>query len=140
MKPSREQRALVAVMSAAARLRRQAAGIVDTEGLSSSQYNVLRILRGAGDALPTMEIRERMMDREPSITRLLDRLVERGLVVRTPSEKDRRRVDCHITAAGLELLERLDGPVDAMDRRLMRGFSPSELDALSVLMDRVAPE
>ncbi|HWS70576.1 MAG TPA: MarR family transcriptional regulator, partial [Thermoanaerobaculia bacterium] len=82
-------------------------------GLSSSQYNVLRILRGAGEeGLPCGEISERMVRRDPDLTRLLDRLEKSDLVVRERDTKDRRVVRASITKKGLALLDSLDAPVE----------------------------
>jgi DNA-binding MarR family transcriptional regulator len=99
-------------------------------GLSHTQYNVLRILRGArrdaaqrGDeggqdgGLPCGEIAARMITRDPDITRLLDRLEARGLVARSRDKKDRRVVEARITSAGVQLLKKLDAPMDAMHRK-----------------------
>jgi DNA-binding MarR family transcriptional regulator len=104
-------------------------------GLSHTQYNVLRILRGArrdaeqrgdsrntkdgddSDGLPCGEIAERMITRDPDITRLLDRLEARRLVARSRQKKDRRVVQARITSAGIQLLKRLDKPIDAMHRK-----------------------
>ncbi|HEX7154239.1 MAG TPA: MarR family transcriptional regulator [Thermoanaerobaculia bacterium] len=86
--------------------------LLRTADLSQSQYNVLRILRGAGDdGLACGEISERMVRRDPDLTRLLDRLDGRGLVTRTRDARDRRIVRATITADGLELLASLDAPV-----------------------------
>jgi DNA-binding MarR family transcriptional regulator len=134
---SPEQHALVALLRAEARLRRQLDDVPASQDLSRSQYNVLRILRGAGDSLPVMTVRDRMIDRLPSITRLLDRLEARGLLERTPSTEDRRRVDCRVTQAGLALLAELDEPIDAADRAVMSQLSASELKTLKKLLDRV---
>ncbi len=79
--------------------------------LSSTQYNVLRILRGAGDPLPCGQIGDRMVTRDPDITRLLDRLEKRGLIERHRTATDRRVVLASITAEGLKLLKQLDQPV-----------------------------
>ena len=140
MSMSGEQKAAIALMAAAGRFRRQAGCVLDGHGISSSQYNVLRILRGAGGELPIMTIRDRMADREPSITRLVDRLEGKGLVRRTHSKEDRRRVDCEITAEGSALLKDLDSPVDETDRCLMQGLTKADLRTLAGLLDRVAPE
>ena len=113
---------------------------MDAHDISSAQYNILRILRGAAGPLPTMTIRDRMMDREPSITRLIDRLEGRGLVKRVPSEEDRRRVDCHLSPAGRALVDSLDEPVDTMDRELMKDLRQRELETVTALLDRIAPE
>jgi DNA-binding MarR family transcriptional regulator len=137
---SAQQRAAIALMAAAGRFRRQALSVLDGRGISASQYNILRILRGADGVLPIMTIRDRMVDREPSITRLIDRLEGKGLVRRTPCEEDRRRVYCAITTEGRALLEDLAEVVDEVDRRLLSGFTNAETEALSALLDRVAPE
>ena len=137
MTSSAQRRALVAVFISAGRLRRQMGGLFEAQGVSSSQYNILRILRGAGEPLPTMTIRDRMMDPQPSITRLIDRLEGRGLVKRRPLTDDRRRVDCEITQAGVALIEELEGPLDAMDRELMSRLDRKELATLTRLLDKV---
>lgn len=92
-----------------------------TAGLSHTQYNVLRILRGAENnaesgGLPCGEIAARMITRDPDITRLLDRLEARGLVMRSRQKKDRRVVQARITPAGIQLLKKLDKPMDATHR------------------------
>lgn len=135
---SSQQKALVALLRAAGRVRHGFSGTLDAHGLSLSQYNVLRILRGARGELPIMAIRDRLMDPEPSITRLVDRLEERGLVARHRSAEDRRRVDCRLTTEGRRLVDQLDGPVDAMDRALLEGLSETELTNLAALLERVA--
>jgi DNA-binding MarR family transcriptional regulator len=89
-------------------LSRSLVGILKTEDLSANQYNVLRILRGAHDALPCGEIASRMITRDPDITRLLDRLEKRGLISRCRQTKDRRMVMAGITPEGLKLL--MPGP------------------------------
>lgn len=93
------------------RLGRPVADLLKAEDLSPNQYNVLRILRGAEDGLTCGEIGERMITRDPDITRLVDRLQKRKLVGRKRDTKDRRVVLTRILPAGLELLARLDGPV-----------------------------
>lgn len=106
--------------------------------LSPAQYNVLRILRGAGDGgLPTLAIRCRLIDPSAAITRLIDKLEKAGLVTRKRASADRREVICRVTPAGLALLERLDPVVDAYDLRLHPALSPEELDQLIHLLDRV---
>ncbi len=134
---SAHQQAIVSLMQAAGRIRRQFGDVLGTEGIGSSQYNILRILRGAGEPLAIMTIRERMFDAQPSITRLIDRLVARGFVDREQCADDRRRMDCTITAEGLAVLDRLDGPVDRRDRELMSRLVKTELETLSTLLKRV---
>src|SRR3954454_17545183 len=88
-------------------------------GLTPSQYNVLRILRGEGRPLPILEVAGRMIAAVPGITGLVDRLEGMGLVARERSTEDRRVVFVGVTPAGLELLARLDGPVEAMHKRML---------------------
>jgi DNA-binding MarR family transcriptional regulator len=107
-------------------------------GLTLQQYNVLRILRGSHpEALPTMEIAVRMIECAPGITRLLDRLETKGLVVRKRCPEDRRRVLCSITEPALDLLANLDAEVDRADREALGGLAESEVKELNALLDRV---
>ena len=107
---SAHQQAIVSLMQAAGRIRRQFGDLLGEEGIGSSQYNILRILRGEGGPLAIMTIRDRMFDPQPSITRLIDRLVERGLVYREPCADDRRRVDCTITPEASSLVGMAPSP------------------------------
>lgn len=117
---SAAQEAVVALFRTADLLHRELAHVLGPEGITPQQYNVLRILRGAGrDGLPTLEIATRMIEQTPGITRLLDRLERKGLVARERCPEDRRQVTCRITAAGTSLLARLDETIDATDRRLV---------------------
>jgi len=107
--------AVVSILRTAAMVQRHLAQVVEPSGITAQQYNVLRILRGAGhDGLPTLAIRDRMIEEAAGITRLLDRLEGSGYAVRERSTPDRRQVLCRITPAGLDLLASLDGPVDAV--------------------------
>ena len=109
-----------------------------TEGLSLSQYNILRILRGARpEALKASEIGERMIYRDPDVTRLVDRLVRQGLARRRSHADDRRVVLVEITDDGLALLERLDDMVDRYARAVMAGLNAQELRALDGLLNEV---
>jgi DNA-binding MarR family transcriptional regulator len=126
-----EQEAAVSLVRTADHLRREIEQALDPLGLTPQQYNVLRILRGTHPgSLPTLEIGERLIERSPGITRLLDRLEQRKLVRRERCDEDRRRVLCWITPAGLELLERADGPLDKVERDLMKRLSRPELTRL----------
>lgn len=107
-------------------------------GLSPTQYNALRILRGAGvEGLPCTELAARMINRDPDITRLVDRLEKRGLVVRSRGVKDRRVVRASITPAGLELLQGLDRPVSEFVRGLMGHLGAQGLQGLLQLLGEV---
>jgi DNA-binding MarR family transcriptional regulator len=102
------------------------------------QYNVLRILRGAGpDGLPTLEIGTRMIEQAPGVTRLLDRLEAKQLVLRVRCLSDRRQVFCHITDAGLALLASLDDAVNEADTTAMSGLTRAETKTLIELLDKV---
>jgi DNA-binding MarR family transcriptional regulator len=135
---SREQQAVLGLLRTADAIKRSLAHVVEPHGITPQQYNVLRILRGAGsEGLPTLTIGERMVEQTPGVTRLIDRLERKGLVVRTPCPKDRRRVFCQITTKGLELLDELDEPVNRWDVQTVSILPPSDVDSLIKLLDRV---
>src|SRR6478735_12583566 len=109
------EEAHLSVIRTADLLSRAGALLLKEYGLTRAQYNVLRILRGAGaDGLPSGEVGERMITREPDITRLLDRMEARGWVHRRRDPDDRRVMRVWITLAGGELTDRLDGPTAEM--------------------------
>jgi DNA-binding MarR family transcriptional regulator len=140
--PSAE--AVVALLLAAEALRNRLTDVFAAhEELTPQQYNVLRILRGAGEAgLPTLEIVERMIERTPGVTRLLDRLEDKGLVRRERPADDRRRVVARATPRALALLKRLDPVVDAVDAQACAGLSAAEcaafVDSLVRVRERLA--
>lgn len=106
-------------------------------GISHAQFNALRILRGAGKAgHPTLEISRRLVSRSPNITRLLDKLIDKGLARRSRDEVDRRRAIVHITREGEALLGRCDREVDAILRKL-RCLQGPEMERLVGFLDRV---
>ena len=108
------------------------------EDLTLQQYNVLRILRGAGDeGLPTLEIGTRMVERQPGVTRLVDRLVRKGLVERSRGAEDRRVVRCSITPEGLALLTRLDRVVEEADAAVMAALDDAALSSLIRSLDHL---
>lgn len=112
--------------------------VLRAAGLSPSQYNVLRILRGAGeDGLPCGEITERMVRRDPDLTRLLDRLETASLVSRTRDTKDRRIIRAAITEEGLTLLNSLDDPVEESIRRTLAHMPVARLRTLLELLEEV---
>jgi DNA-binding MarR family transcriptional regulator len=109
-----------------------------TEGISPSQFNILRILRGARpQPVKISDISERMVTRDPDVTRLVDRLIKQGLVRRDRDENDRRVVLVEITAAGLALLARLDEPVLESTAAAMAGLKPQQLRALDTLLNEL---
>lgn len=130
--------AVVALLKISDLLHRGFAEVVEPEGLTLQQYNVLRILRGAGPGgLPTLEIAERMIERAPGITRLIDRLGAKRLVARQRLDEDRRTVICRITPAGLRVLGRLDGPMDAADEAALSGLPKPEQRELVRVLNRL---
>lgn len=135
---SREQQATLGLLRTADAMKRSLAQVIEPHGITPQQYNVLRILRGAGpDGLPTLTIGERMIEQTPGVTRLVDRLERKGLVARIPCPRDRRRVFCRITSKGLDLLKELDEPINRWDAQAVSVLPPSELDSLINLLDRV---
>ena len=108
--------------------------VLKTEDLSPTQYNVLRILRGAPEGLPCGEIADRMITRDPDITRLLDRLEKRALISRCRETKDRRMVMTRITPEGLKVLVRLDEPVETAHRKQLGHLGQGRLRVLRDLL------
>src|SRR5271166_6979142 len=108
--------------------------VLKTEDLSSTQYNVLRILRGSAEGLPCGEIASRMITRDPDITRLLDRLEKRGLISRCRETKDRRMVMTRIARDGRDLLARLDRPIKEAHRKQLGHLGRERLHTLTELL------
>ncbi|MBW3555027.1 MAG: MarR family transcriptional regulator [Gemmatimonadetes bacterium] len=120
------------------RVRRYFTALYEPHEITPQQYNVLRILRGAQPgALPTMEIAERMVEQTPGITRLVDRLENKGLVVRERPADDRRRVLISISAAGLELLDLLEDRVHAATVAVLDGLGDEEVECLNSVLLRI---
>jgi MarR family transcriptional regulator, organic hydroperoxide resistance regulator len=135
---NRSQEAYLALLRTVDELRRRSAVLMAANGVSLEQYNVLRILRGAGpEGLPTLEIAGRMVERQPGVTRLLDKLEAKGLVRRVRCQQDRRQVLCTLTEAGQTLLATLDGPVDESSQRSFGALRPEELETLVEYLDRI---
>ena len=132
------QEATLSIMKTADLLRRQLTRQLEPHEITPQQYNVLRILRGAGKAgLPTLSIGERLIEETPGMTRLLDRLEFKGLVRRVRCEQDRRQVLCYITDGGVRLLAELD-PVLAANEKVMAGtLTGAEAESLVVLLEKM---
>lgn len=129
----------VRVEKAADRLLQRLAASLKPSGLTPAQYNVLRILRGAGPAgLPCGEIGARLINHDPDVTRLLDRLEKRGLTGRLRGAEDRRVVVAHILPAGLSLLDELDPVIDEFHRSTLGHLTVEDLRELARLLGRVA--
>src|SRR5277367_707269 len=130
-----EELVFVALVKAADSLALRAEQFFKASGLSGTQYNVLRILRGAEpQGLPCRGIGDRMITHDSDITRLLDRMEKRGLITRARQTDDRRVVKTRITAAGLAALKALDAPVREMHQRQLQHISATKLQALSNLL------
>jgi len=133
-----EQEAYVRLLHAADAMQRDMEKLLKPYELSPPQFNALRILRGAGpDGLPSGQVAERMITRDPDVTRLLDRLETRGLIERGRREEDRRVVVARIAGPGLALLKRLDAPVFRRHVRQFAALTPAELDSLTGLLARL---
>lgn len=109
-------------------------------GISQTQYNALRILRGHGGPTPSGVVARQMVTREPDITRLLERLVKLGLIERERSSEDRRVMLARLTDAGAELLERLEAPVLELHRSQFAHLAESEIDDANALIERLRRE
>src|SRR5580700_11359500 len=131
---SPEEAAFLDLLRTTDMLSRGLVQVLKIEDLSSTQYNVLRILRGAPEGLPCGEIANRMITRDPDVTRLLDRLEKRSLISRCRETKDRRTVMVRITPAGLKLLARLDTPVQDGHRRQLGHLGREQLQTLTELL------
>lgn len=108
----------------------------EREDITPQQFNILRILRGAGKPLSTLQIRQRMLDKMSDTSRIVDRLIKKGLVKKVVCKSDRRLVDVSITDKGTELLAKLDLANDEMDEVLSK-ITVEEASTLNVLLDKI---
>jgi DNA-binding MarR family transcriptional regulator len=132
------QEAVLGLLRTTDRVRRTLAGVIEPQGVTLQQYNVLRILRGARPrGLPTLEIAARMVEHAPGITGLLDRLEAKSLVRRQRRADDRRQVMCRITPPGLRLLSGLDAGLQRADGSILGMLSRRDLRHLIALLDRI---
>jgi len=135
---TRAQEATIAILRTADVVRRRITAALEPHGVTMQQFNVLRILRGArGKPMPTLDIGERLIEQTPGITRLLDRLEEKGLVRRERCTNDRRQVHCFITQQGLDVLAAVDVTVDAEDDVVGTALDEDELATLIGFLDRI---
>lgn len=133
-----EQEAFLSLGRTWAALEHAFSEALKPHGITPTQYNVLRILRGAGDSgLCRREIWERLIANVPDVTRLLDRLEAHGFIRRERKSSDRRFVTTRITEEGLELLSRLDEPVEELHRQHFRDLEEEELRQLIELSAKV---
>ncbi|MBI1740753.1 MAG: MarR family transcriptional regulator [Candidatus Koribacter versatilis] len=135
---SREQEAYLSLLRTAAALQSRVETKLKGFGLTGTQYNALRILRGAGpDGMPCSDIGERMITRDPDITRLLDRLQKRGLVERSRGKQDHRVIYGKIKVSGLKLLSEMDRPIEKHGREILRHVGQGKLQQLIDLLELV---
>ena len=136
---SGEQEVLLGILIASARIIEPWERFLKSQaGLSNEQYNVLRILRGSHPTrLACSEISQRMIARDPDVTRLVDRLSQRGLVSRARGKQDRRVVEVGITDKGRQVLKALDPHVDRMPRAVLGHLGPAKLTQLARLLEQV---
>lgn len=135
---SSSQEAYLALLRTADDSKRYMSRVLEPAGVTLQQYNVLRILRGAGkEGLPTLAVGERMVERTPGVTRLIDRMERKGWVERSRCTEDRRRVWCKITQSGLALLDELQQPVDETDEVFHNVLDEDELADLIDYLGRM---
>ena len=135
---SRSQEAYLALLRTADDSKRYAGQVLESACVTLQHYNELRILRGAGpEGLPPLAVAERMLERTPGVTRLIDRMEHKGWVARQRCTDDRRRVWCRISPQGLKLLSRLDAPVGELDDALSGVLEESEIVELIEYLDRL---
>jgi DNA-binding MarR family transcriptional regulator len=133
-----EDRVFVAILKAADELAQEAEQLIRTADLTGTQYNVLRILRGAGpEGLACRAIGDRMITHDPDITRLLDRMEKRGLITRERQKDDRRVVNTRITPQGLALIKPLDQPVRELHKKQFRHMAGARLKTLYDLLEEI---
>jgi MarR family transcriptional regulator, organic hydroperoxide resistance regulator len=133
-----QQEAFLSVLRTADVLRRRISDTLEPHGITAQQYNILRILRGAGEqGLPTLAIGERLIEQTPGMTRLLDRMEQKGLVRRHRCKTDRRQVLCYLTPQGSALLESLDPVLDGPGQQGLASLRKTEAEALIQLLDKV---
>lgn len=135
---SLEERIFLALLKTAGAMGQQAEQLTHSANLTGTQYNVLRILRGAGpEGLACRGIGDRMITHDPDITRLLDRMEKRGLITRERQKDDRRVVKTWITPKGLALLKPLDQPMRDLHKRQFRHMAAARLKTLNELLEEI---
>jgi DNA-binding MarR family transcriptional regulator len=133
---SLEQEAMLNILRTSDQFQNRIGRLFRAYGLTSSQYNILRILRGEGRPMPSLEIANRMIQVVPAITGLIDRLEQAGMVRRQRSESDRRVIKIEITPKALATLAELDAPEMELQKQLLGHLTRSELAELSRLLEK----
>ena len=135
-----EQEAALMILYVADRIESRLGRLFRQHGLTNSQYNVLRILRGEGKRLPALEVASRMIQAVPAITGLIDRLEKQGHVTRHRSEEDRRVVYVEITRQGRQVLSKIDEPLHALHQEALGHMTKKDLKAIIGLLDKAAEQ
>lgn len=110
--------------------------LFEVHGLTLQQFNILRILRGAGQPLSTLQIRQRMLDKMSDTSRIVDRLIIKGLVKKEICKSDKRLVDVYITEKGKKILAKLDNHQDEMDG-MLNNLTETEAKTINILLDKI---
>ena len=135
------QKAMVSLLVTAGHLARALEEVCAAHGITHDQYNVLRILRGVHpEGHPRYAIAERLIDRSPDVTRLLDRLEREGFVGRSRSDEDRRLSISHVTDRGITLLKEIDPRILEVHERFTASFSSDEMHQLATLCEKALPK
>jgi DNA-binding MarR family transcriptional regulator len=134
---SPEQEAALSVVRTSDQFQIRGARLLREYGLTPSQYNILRILRGEGKPLPILEIASRTITVVPGITGLIDRLEQAGFVNRLRCDKDRRVIYVALTDQGMTILAALDQPLNDLHHKLLGHFSQAELKELIRLLEKL---
>lgn len=133
-----EEQIIVTFLTKLDSIKIKLSAVTAMEDVTPQQYNILRILRGAGEnGLPTLEIGNRMLEHSPGITRLIDRLERKKLVERVRSDVDRRLVTCKITSIGLEVLEKLQSGITQLHEEVSKNLDPTEKELFLTLLKRI---
>ena len=125
-----EQEAMLSLMRTTDLLENRLARLFREYGLTPTQYNVLRILRGEGKPMPCLEVAERMIQVAPAITRVVDQLLRLKLITKTQSDSDRRVFEIELTTAATKLLKKMDQPVLDLHASLLSSVKKSDLRSM----------
>lgn len=132
---SEQQKAMLNVLFTANWLRTMQVALFKPYGISPQQYNILRILRGAKDRMPMQQVKGRMIDRAPNATRLTDKLIAKGLVLRERCDEDRRVIYVRISGKGLELLSAIDSDMGANEASRLDRLSDTDAQMVNRILD-----
>ncbi len=130
-----EQEAMLSILRTSELLENRLARLLREYKLTPSQYNAMRIMRGEGEPMPCLEVADRMIQIAPAITRVVDQLVQRGLINKQQSSEDRRVFLIELTTAGARLLKKLDEPIKSLHQSLLGHVSKSDLRILNGILE-----